>query len=176
MNRVLPLILAAGAVAALAAPAGAVVNGTKVDAASVPWYGGVGNCGGTFVTPSRVLTAAHCVRGMTPASLGGVARNGQTRMYTRFAIAPGWRKGNGDNYLDDVAIVELSGPLDGVPTVTLGGAEPAEAWILGQGRPFAPGTGHSEAEMFDTSLRMAPLKSLSDAQCAAAFGLQGRGR
>jgi trypsin len=169
-RRLLATVLAIGAGAALCAPAGAVVNGTKIDASTVPWYTSVGSCGATFVTPSRLLTAAHCVRNRTPADLGGIARGGQTRMYTHFAMAPTWRHANGSgNYIDDVAIVELSAPLDGVTTVKLGGAEPAEAWIMGQGRPFAPGSGHSEAEQFDSSLRIAPLKSLTDAQCAAAF-------
>ncbi len=31
----------------------------------------------------------------------------------------------------------------------LGGADVADALILGRGRPFAPGTGHSEAASLD---------------------------
>jgi hypothetical protein len=53
--------------------------------------------------------------------------------------------------------------------VTLGGASPAEANILGRGMAFAPHTGHSQEEMLDTTLRTASLRSISDAECAKAF-------
>jgi hypothetical protein len=41
------------------APAGAVVGGEEVDAASVPWFS-YASCGGTLVVPDRIVTAAHC--------------------------------------------------------------------------------------------------------------------
>ncbi len=40
---------------------------------------------------------------------------------------------------------------------------------MGYGRRFASGTGHSEAEMLDSRLRSAPLKTISDKQCARLF-------
>ncbi len=173
MRLKLPMLLAgltALAPLATAAPAGAVVDGTKVDPASVPWYTAVGSCGATLVAPARLLTAAHCVAGTTPAKLGAVAIGGGHRTTTRIALHPGWRHRNGSsNFLDDVAIVELDAPVTGVPSVRLGGVDAADALILGQGRAFAPGTGHSEAEMLDSSLRTAPLRTISDAQCARAF-------
>jgi secreted trypsin-like serine protease len=112
-----PALLGALAAACLAAaPAGAVVHGSPVDPAAVPWFASVGSCGGTLVAPDRVLTAAHCVGGRTPDMLGGVAVGGVARSPTHIAMHPGGRHRNGpENFLDDVAVVELDQPVTGVP-------------------------------------------------------------
>ena len=168
-RSLLAALLASAGACAAAAPAGAVVNGTPVDRTTVPWYANVGGCGATLVAPDRVLTAAHCVAGLTPSQLGAVSVGGVTRTPTAVALHPDWRARNGDNFLDDVAIVALDQPVTGVAVVTLGGSEPGEARILGQGLPFAPGTGHSEAEMYDSTLRTADLRTIGDGKCAALF-------
>jgi hypothetical protein len=166
-----PALLGVLAACVAAAPAGAVVGGTPVAPEAVPWFASLGGCGGTLVAPARVLTAAHCVAGRSPSrDLGPVQVGGVTRTATHIALHPNWRHRNGSaNFLDDVAIVQLDAPVAGVPHVTLGGVDAAEANILGRGRPFAPGTGHSEAEMLDGTLRTAVLRSLSDGACAKAF-------
>lgn len=147
-----------------------MVNGERVDPATVPWFVTVGSCGGTLVAADRVLTAAHCVAGISAEQLGGVAVGDVTRTISHVAMHPGWGHRNGpDNFLDDVAIVQLEAPVTGVTPVRLSDAAVAEARILGRGRAFAPGTGHSEAEMLDGSLRQAPLRLITDAACALAF-------
>jgi hypothetical protein len=168
-RSLLAALLASAGACAAASPAGAVVNGTPVDRATVPWYVNVGGCGGTLVAPDRVLTAAHCVARLTPEQLGPVAVSGVTRTPTGIALHPNWRARNGDNFLDDVAIVGLDQPMPDVPIVTLGGTDPGQDRILGQGRPFAPGTGHSEASMYDSTLRTADLRTIGDRECAALF-------
>jgi secreted trypsin-like serine protease len=170
-RSLLPALLGVVAACAAAAPAGAVVGGSPVAPETVPWFASLGGCGGTLVAPARVLTAAHCVAGRSPSrDLGGVRVGGVTRMAVHIALHPNWRQRNGSaNFLDDVAIVQLDAPVTGVPLVALGVADPAEASILGRGRPFAPGTGHSEGEMLDGTLRTAVLRTLSDSACAKAF-------
>jgi secreted trypsin-like serine protease len=155
---------------ASAAPAGAVVGGEPVAPESVPWFANVGGCGGMLVAPDRVLTAGHCVAHVPLSNFAGVTVGTEVRRGTHYAMHPGWRHANGTNVLDDVAIVQLDAPVTSVAPVTLGGAVGAEAWILGSGRQFAPGTGHSESETFAASgLRQAVLRPMSDKQCAAAW-------
>src|SRR5215218_1135759 len=169
-----PLCAAFAAITLLgsAAPAGAVVNGTPVEPSTVPWFVRAGNCGGSLIAPDRVMTAAHCVAGYPIDALGGVSSaDGTIRRYDGVSLAPDWRRTNGaGNFLNDVAIARLDGPMTGVTPVTLGGSSlPTQATILGMGRPVAPGSGASPSTFFDTTLRDAPLRVMSDAECARNF-------
>ena len=153
----------------LAAPAGAVVGGTPANAVDYPFYTSISVCGGSLVAPDRILTAGHCVAERPLDSLGQALFAGQYYKPVGFAMHPGWRRGNGDNVLDDVALVVLDRPVEGVAPVSLSGPAAPAMTIIGQGRPFAPGTGHSEAENFDTHLRQAQLRPISDSECARLF-------
>ncbi|MEA2191228.1 MAG: chymotrypsin [Solirubrobacteraceae bacterium] len=160
-------LLCAVAACAAATPAGAVVGGTEVAPESVPWFVSFGGCGGTLVAADRVLTAAHCVAGRSPAELTRLAVGGVRRDATRLALFPNWRQRNGTaNYLDDVALIKLDAPVLGVPLVAIGGPAVSEAQVLGRGRRFAPGTRHTDAQAFDGTLRAAPLRTIGDANCA----------
>ena len=177
-RRPLCAAVAALTLLACAAPAGAVVNGTPVEPSTVPWFVQAGNCGGSLIAPDRVMTAAHCVAGYPIDALGGVSSaDGTIRRYDGVSLAPDWRRSNGPgNFLDDVAIARLDGPVTGVAPVTLGGASlPAQATILGMGRPAAPGSGATPSTFLDTTLRDASLRVMSDAECARKFGGRARG-
>ena len=148
----------------LAAPAGAVVGGTLQDPTAVPWYADVGSCGGTLIQPDRVMTAEHCVRDRALDQLG-VGAAGQTRAVRGITFAPGWQHRNGSsNVYDDIAIVTLDRPIEGVTPVTLGGAPTALATILGKGRTSPSSAGS------DLRLRRADLRTLTDKECTATWG------
>jgi hypothetical protein len=157
-------ILTCVATLLLAAPASAVVGGTPQDPAAVPWYADVGNCGGALVLPDRVMTAEHCVRSRGLDQLG-VSVAGQIRAARGVAMAPGWQHRNGSsNVFADVAIVMLDRPIEGVPAVTLGGAVPERATILGKGLTKAGATQPA------ATLRRAELRTLTDQECRSTWG------
>jgi hypothetical protein len=160
------VLAACAALLACAAPAGAVVGGEPVAPQTVPWFAS-GACGGTLVAPDRILTAGHCVKGNTLAGLAGWSVGGVTRNAVQFALHPNWRASNGENVLDDVALVQLDQPVTSVAPVRLGDSAPRRGTILGRGRSTAPASGRPEP--FDGKLRRATLRTLSDRQCARAF-------
>ncbi len=165
------IALAVAASCASAGPAGAVVGGEPLRPADVPWFAPVASCGGTLVAPDRLLTAAHCVAGLSPDAIAATAVGGEPRSVTRVALHPGFRRKNGENYLDDVAIVQLNAPVTNTVPVTLAGgpASTQKARIIGSGNIYAPGTGHSEADMLKGGLHQATLRQVSDSDCARVY-------
>jgi hypothetical protein len=101
--------------------------------------------------------------------LGRVRVGGSTRGIARFAMHPEWRTMNGDNHLDDVAIVELDAPVTEVAPVPIG-RPVTDATIVGRGRPVAPGRRASLATLFSSKLRQATLRPMPDDECARSFG------
>ncbi|GAA4961570.1 hypothetical protein GCM10023225_01490 [Kineococcus glutinatus] len=101
-------------------PPPGIVGGTTAATGAYPWFvsvqtaGGFHFCGGTLVSSTRVVTAAHCVDGgTTPANLrvkigGNVLSNttdGEYRNVSAIAIHPSWNAGT---FANDVAVLTLS--------------------------------------------------------------------
>lgn len=157
--------------AAAAPPLGvkpAIVGGTPIDATAAPWQvfleadaggGSVYDCGGSILTDTRIVTAAHCVINprtgarFAPASLlvqAGTAQAGSGGVVKRVAaidVHPLYQAAPGGVAPDDVAVVTLSSRLTFGATIApialvQPGAYPAVgtvATITGFGRQVAGG-------------------------------------
>jgi len=130
------VLCAAGLIGALAASSAyakqpraraSVIGGTAADLGQWGFAAAVltrsSLCTGTVLSPSRVLTTAHCVgnpltmtvrTSSTSAFFGG-----ETRGVTSAAIAPGWAH----SFQNDLAVLSLSAPVS-APAIQL--ASPAE--------------------------------------------------
>ena len=173
-------LLALALLALCAVPAQAIVGGRTVPESAYPWFATLPDCGGSLVAPDRIVTAAHCVSGLRLSDLGGIRLAGGQRVaVSRMAVAPGYvrRERAGDTRAsaappDDVAILQLTAPVEGVAPVAL--AAPARtgarARVLGRGltRPPARAVGAQRSR-----LRAADLRVLSDASCRAFYRRRG---
>ncbi|GAB7035923.1 serine protease [Streptomyces sp. NPDC021749] len=125
-------LVALGVVVLPAPAAHAIVGGRKTSTAQAPWtvainlwrqtdtYPRSGQfCGGTLVTPTKVVTAAHCVVDEAPTDLGAVAgrtdlrrHDGTLRKVTKVWIHPRF----GRHLENDVAVLTLDTPMPGAYT------------------------------------------------------------
>ncbi|MEU8785338.1 serine protease [Streptomyces sp. NPDC048637] len=123
----LTLLVGAGFAVLPAPTAQAVIGGQKAGTAAAPWtvtvnlwrqtdtYPRSGQfCGGTLVTPTKVVTAAHCVVDEAPTDLGVVAgrtdlrhHEGRMRKVTKAWIHPRF----GRHLENDVAVLTLDRPM-----------------------------------------------------------------
>jgi len=74
------LLIAALALAAAAAPAGAVSGGKKTAIAKAPYLAWLpSGCTGTLIAPDRVLTAGHCLEETRSRSTTSASSSSPTR-------------------------------------------------------------------------------------------------
>ncbi|XP_067645323.1 transmembrane protease serine 9-like [Eurosta solidaginis] len=107
---------------------GRIVGGQLTTIDEVPYLlnlrrDGQFTCGGSLVTKRCVLTAAHCVKGVSPSSLtvhAGASRLsdvGETRQVEKYFLSPFYSTATLDM---DVAILKLSNDLSGTNIATIG--------------------------------------------------------
>jgi secreted trypsin-like serine protease len=187
------LTSAVAALTLVAAPAGAVVGGTETPVGAFPWIVQVGtegesSCTGSLITPSVVLTAAHCVVDDPPTTVVvGRQRSGGTGGHRvrvvrstydeRFVRAQREEAG----LVGDIGLLGLARPVRHVPPVALPG--PGSAPLLYPGRrPIIAGWGVTNARTLEgapggTSLHSAALPVRSSAWCVKALeGADGSSR
>ena len=97
-----------------------IVGGTATQITSVPWQvslqsaDGSHFCGGSIVTPTWIVTAAHCVAGGPPSrivagiSLISQSATGQIRQIKQVVTYPGYTD---PTIGKDAALIELTAPL-----------------------------------------------------------------
>jgi trypsin len=98
-----------------------IVGGNPIDIAAAPWQvllriNNATQCGGAIISDTWILTAAHCMSGVSPAQVeafvGVTDQNHLTRDHlvqvSQVIVNPGW---NASTYSSDLALIGLSAPI-----------------------------------------------------------------
>jgi secreted trypsin-like serine protease len=141
MKRILPIALAA--LVLLPGSADAVTRGTVVPESRYPWFADLMGCGGTLVSPTRVVTAAHCLIPMEAfeeitLTLGEAYPGGKRLQVRRHARDPRFASDKRQLMARyDIAVLELAEPVTDVEPVPVAQSDPpagAAATIIGHGK------------------------------------------
>ncbi|WP_328873840.1 trypsin-like serine protease [Streptomyces sp. NBC_00287] len=165
-----------------------IIGGSTTSITTAPWmaqlwyYDEVNDlgffCGGAVVAPTKILTAAHCVKGYNWKAYGGVV-TGATQLYdgdlhggTGTAVQRQWsHESYSARTIDnDIAVLTLAKPVTATPirmatsTNTASYAAGTQAKVYGWGRTT------STDQNVSPTLKTATLPIQSDATCAGTYG------
>ncbi|MFI5856763.1 S1 family peptidase [Streptomyces parvulus] len=179
------VLATAGAAAALLAAPSAVaapqpiVGGTTTTTTAYPYVMQVTDasqnqfCGGTLVSPTKVVTAAHCMAGESARSVRVVGgrtylngSNGTVARVSRIWVHPDYTDAaNGD----DVAVLTLASSMPYKPVKYVSSSDTSvyaagnEARVLGWGTTRENGSSSNQ-------LRTATVPVVSDSDCGGSYG------
>ncbi|MFE2217990.1 trypsin-like serine protease [Streptomyces canus] len=177
-----------------------IIGGTTTTISSAPWMAQLWYtddqgttdtsddtgffCGGAVVAPTKILTAAHCVKGADWAKGGAVvtgatqlpSEDGDLHGGTATAVLRQWYHPsyNADTIDNDIAVLTLAAPVKATPirmttSTDTASYDPAttgakSAKVYGWGRTS------STSDDISPTLKTATLPIKSDTTCAAAYG------
>ncbi|MDO0910591.1 serine protease [Streptomyces sp. DT2A-34] len=175
---------AAAATALLSAPTAEaastrIVGGTTTTTTAYPFIMQITDasqsqfCGGTLVSATKVVTAAHCMVGETTSSVrvvgGRTYRNGTNGTVSRVSdiwVHPDYTDATDGN---DVAVLTLSTSM---PYTTASYVDPSDTGVYAAGttaRIVGWGTTSSGGSS-SNQLRTATVPTVSDSSCASSYG------
>ncbi|MER6694349.1 S1 family peptidase [Streptomyces minutiscleroticus] len=169
-------LLGAGTASAAPQP---IVGGTTTTTSAYPYVMQITDasqnqfCGGTLVSPTKVVTAAHCMVGETTSSVRVVGgrtylngTNGTVARVSRIWIHPSYTDAtNGD----DIAVLTLSTSM---PYSTIGYVSSSDTGLYAAGttaRVLGWGTTRENGSS-SNQLRTATVPTVSDASCTSSYG------
>lgn len=136
-------------------------------------------CGGAVVAPTKILTAAHCVKGYDWKAHGAIV-TGTSQLATSDDLHGGtvsgvWRQWNHSSYNattidNDIAVLTLPNPVRATPIkmITAGNTG---SYVPGtQAKVYGWGRTTSTSQDISDTLKTATLPIQSDTTCADAYG------
>ncbi|RJQ82851.1 serine protease [Pseudonocardiaceae bacterium YIM PH 21723] len=172
--------------AAVSAPAVAsadnrIVGGTAATTDQYPWTvylasGSTGSgqfCGGTLVRANKVITAAHCTKGRTPANtyvvVGRTAKNttaGTVAKVSAIWVHPSYVSATAGS---DVSVLTLSAAVTQTPATLVETGDTA-LYAAGTSSKTLGWGATSEGGATSNSLLQVDVPLVSDSTCAASYG------
>ncbi|MDX3570320.1 trypsin-like serine protease [Streptomyces sp. ID05-47C] len=136
-------------------------------------------CGGAVVAPTKILTAAHCVKGYDWKAHGAIV-TGTSQLATGDDLHGGtvsgvWRQWNHGSYNattidNDIAVLTLPNPVKATPIKMITSGNTGSYVPGTQAKVYGWGRTTSTSNDISGTLKTATLPVQSDATCAGAYG------
>lgn len=136
-------------------------------------------CGGAVIAPTKILTAAHCVKGYNWKANGAVVTGTATLPdadgNTNGTVSGVWRQWNNPSYSsvtfdNDVAVLTLAYPVKAAPIRMTTAGDTVSYKALTNAKVFGWGRTTSTTQDISPTLKTATLPIQSDATCNGAYG------